>query len=249
MGFTPEMRRKSAETRARKKAERATLEVRDAGVRPGGVFAGVGESKIFVASEGAIDREIAITQCHLNGKLIADLNFTPEQLVLIRFRNTDEGIAAFAPDRPVSDFEKELRTYVPPSGEDREMQNWENPDLLGDTAKGYKRPGFAQRFLGERRTKEAGLRRWQPVKDKGELVKAGRMFLAEMPEKLAQQKRAANKAESAAQLREIGDRIQVNQECYVRDGGLFIKPGEILRQGGEAVTQEGVHIRRGNAVE
>ena len=251
MAWTPEMRAKSAATRERKKAEKAARMERDANRREGGVFGGVGESKIFVAPEGSLEREVNIEQCHMNGKLIADMAFTPGQLTLIAFKNTDEGIAAFASEKPVSQFERELRTYVPPSGEDQAMQDWQNPDLLKDAAAPFKRPGFTQRFLGERRCSEAGLRRWQPVKDsKGNLVKVGRnLFLGEMPDTMAAARRAANKATSDAQQKEIGERMQVNQERYVREGGLPIKPGEILRSGGQAVAVEGVHIRRGNSVE
>lgn len=251
MPWTPEMRQKAMETRARKKAEKAAREARAAARRESGVFSGVGESRVFVAPEGSLEREVDIEQCHLNGKLIADMGFTPEQLTLIAFKNTDEGIAAFASEKPVSQFEKELRTYVPPSGEDQAMQDWQNPDMLKDAAAPFKRPGFTQRFLGERRCKEAGLRRWQPVKDaKGNLVKVGsNLFLGEMPNDLAAARRAANKAESDAQQREIGERMQVNQERFVREGGLPIKPGEILRNGSQPVAVEGVHIRRGNSVE
>jgi hypothetical protein len=175
------------------------------------------------------------------------MNFTPEQVALIAFRNTDEGIAAFETE---TGKKWEKRIYNPPT-EEREFQNFENPDILRDTAAAFARPGMAQRFLGEKRCNQAGVRGWKPVKDKrGDLVKVGRnLFLGEMPEELAARRRAANKVESDAQQKEIGERMQVNQERFVREGGLSIKPGEILHSGGQAVTAEGVHIRRGNAVE
>jgi hypothetical protein len=247
MAWTLEARQKAAETRERHKREKAARQARSEARRESGVFAGVGESKVFVAPEGSIEREIDIEQCHMGGKLIADMNFTPEQVALIAFRNTDEGIAAFETE---TGKKWEKRIYSPPT-EEREFQNFENPDILRDTAAAFARPGMAQRFLGEKRCNQAGVRGWKPVKDKrGDLVKVGRnLFLGEMPEELAARRRAANKVESDAQQKEIGERMQVNQERFVREGGLSIKPGEILHSGGQAVTAEGVHIRRGNAVE
>ncbi|MFH1110996.1 MAG: hypothetical protein V1790_17625 [Planctomycetota bacterium] len=247
MAWTLEARQKAAETRERHKREKAVRQARSEARRESGVFAGVGESKVFVAPEGSMEREIDIAQCHMGGKLIADLHFTPEQVALIAFRNTDEGIAAFESE---TGKKWETRTYSPPT-EDREFQNFENPDILKDTASAFAKPGMAQRFLGEKRCNQAGLRGWNPVKNKrGELVKVGRnLFLGEMPEEMAAKRRARNKAESDAQQKEIGERMQVNQERFVREGGLAIRPGEILRSGGQPVAAEGVHIRRGNAVE
>jgi hypothetical protein len=163
---------------------------------------GIGESKIFCASEGSlgesgVDR---ILKCHVNGVQIRELNLAPQILGALDYWATDEGIA-----------EKAARPgLVEPSGVtlgrdgwdksleqrkddvlDRDMDLYEARDPFKEMADQFVKPGMRPKMLSAAKIKQGGTGDHQIVKypeghpQAGDPVMVRNMVLGEMPERRA----------------------------------------------------------------
>lgn len=172
---------------------------------------GIGESRIF-ADPNAIDANAQLRECHIDGKLIRDY-YTEDQISVLRWAWTDEGIAAanvgklVGSGATVSDpIQKQLQRKKD-DVLSRGMETYEASDPMREVIDEHGRPGFRNRFLSDSTVKKRGMRGWQPVVKDGEPVKLGGMVLAEMPVEKAVQR---NK-----HYRDLGnDRLKQVTESY-----------------------------------
>lgn len=230
---------------------------------------GVGESKVFAAEDAP--QSSYLEDLHIDGKRIGD-HFTPEQIVMLRYEFTDEGIAernegrAEAAARVVSgEFDKALehRGDMLEAG----MEPWQAPDPLRELADVHVPPGMKPKFLSKRVMDKVGKRGYEIVKVNGEPVSCGNMILGMMPEYKARQRNAHYAQESRDAIKESQERAREEQARSARDSKeqpyvVPLRPNEIVTGRAVGVSEEraaagdipdydptatmGLQIRRGN---
>lgn len=137
---------------------------------------------------------------------------------------------------------------------DDKIPDWEAPDPLSESAALHARPGMRQRFLSDRVIKRRGKRHWEPVKDeKGDLVKVGDVFLAEMPEERAAATRRHYQDESTLLVKDIQESHDEKVRKVSADaknlGLRVLTPGEVVSDASfpDQKTAIGVSVTRGAA--
>lgn len=179
----------------------------------------------------------------------------PELLHLVTFRHTDQGIEEFNRGKEVPRVTVTSEPFDKIVNAPEGIEPWETPNPLKDAAAPYARDGFRQRWLSPMRVEQAGMRKWKPVRDeRGDLVRMRKMFLAEMPEEMAERRQQACRDEAKAQYREASESFSETQNRLAHDnrdsGVTVLKQGEEVRnvENGQVVTA-GVHTSRGPSSE
>src|SRR5258708_18807057 len=203
---------------------------------------GFGESQMFADPKS--NQTSYLEALHINGKLIGE-NFAREQIALLRYEWTDEGIAernegkVESAARVTADgFEKACEARADHLSNES-MEPWEAPDPMKELADAYVGKGMRPRFLSpvvvEKRAR--GLRGWEPVRDQnGNLVKLANMVLAQMPEEKARKRQRYYQEMGASQLDSHQSKQREEQERSARDGGGFQPlPSNATVQGRSAV--------------
>jgi hypothetical protein len=209
MAWTSESRDKAATTR------RQNAEVRAAEKAP--TSTGIGESRVFCDPD-APQQDDRLLNCHINGKLIRDLGFTPLQLSAISWHITDEGIeannegksevrASVTRDPLSKSMEKRKDDVL-----DRGMETWEAENAMQQILDANPRPGFRRRFLADAVVNKRGLRGWQPVIKDGQPVTLGGLKMAEMPIEKAEARNRAVRAAGNERLKQVQERYMEGAE-------------------------------------
>lgn len=158
-------------------------------------FAGIPDSRPFIAPIEQPNAMTRLEACHINGRLVKDMQLEPQVLAALDYGATDEGIA-----------EKNARPNVrEPSGvtlgsdewnkgleqrrddvKQRGIPQYEARDTLSEVAKQYAKPGMRSRFLSPGRVKNGDHQQYEVVKkENGDPVTWGSLLLGHMPEEVA----------------------------------------------------------------
>jgi hypothetical protein len=209
MAFTNEMRMKAAETR------RQNAEARREEKAP--MSTGIGESRVFRDPNASEENELLA--CHINGKLIRDLGFTPLQLSAISWHITDEGIAANNEGKQevrASVIRDPLQKSLEKRKDDvldRGMETWEAENPMREQIEQYGKPGFRTRYLSDATVQKRGRRKWEPViNEKGDPVRLGGMVMAQMPEGRADARNKAVRAAGNERLKQVQEKYMEGAE-------------------------------------
>lgn len=232
---------------------------------------GIGDSKLFIAPETA-QASSYLENLHIDGKRIGD-HFTEQQISMLRFEFTDEGIAErnagkvdCAARVTSDDFDKALEHR----GDKLEagMEPWQAPDPLRELAAEHVPPGMKPKFLSKRVMDTVGKRGYQiVVGENGDPVHCGNMVLGMIPEHKARQRKAHFEQESRDAIRESQEGQREEQARAARDSGEAkyagpLNPRESVTGRAIGVSEErakagdfpdynptaevGLHVRRGN---
>jgi hypothetical protein len=204
---------------------------------------GIGESKRFIAPGGENDPERdafkTLKGLHMGGKPVEEV-IPRDQVHLITFDHTDEGIAKRNEDRVKTGIEPgkdALAKAIEKHGDS--IEPWENTDPAKYLTDKYVKPGERPRLLSERMIDHAGTRGFEIVKDKnGDPVKLGNMPLGVMPEEKARKRQKYFEDLSRENIRDAEGDLQVKQERLIRDSGgeaAPLSPGEAI----QGTTAEG----------
>ena len=242
MGWTPEMRAKSAETRRRNaEAKAATAQ-------------GVGESRIFRDPDGP-DPYAHLRDCHINDRRIGDFMSESEFATFCTAGGwwlTDEGIA----ERNVGKSEVRAEVIRGPldnkklERRDQQLeggrQSWEYADALKETADQYAKSGMRPKFLSTARINKEGSTRGYVIakQDNGDPVRLGAdLVLGHMPEEKAQQRNKFYRAKSEQSIALLNAEMKEKQDKYERDAGL--RSSSLVRSTPDPGA-DGLHSVRGN---
>lgn len=180
---------------------------------------GIGESKIFCAPSAEPTGVDILLGCHLNGKLISDLNLDPQILSAISYTATDEGIAASNARENMREpsgitqgkgpFEKSLQQRIAEIKE-KGMASYEARDPLREVAEKYAEPGMKPKFLSRKRiTENGGTGDYEVVKDKaGDPVSVKGMILGHTPIELADARNKFYQDKAARMLSQVTQKFK-----------------------------------------
>lgn len=185
-------------------------------------FAGIPDSRPFIAPIEQPNAMTRLEACHINGRLVKDMQLEPQVLAALDYGATDEGIA-----------EKNARPNVrEPSGvslgsdewnkalkqrtddvKERDMPMFEARDPLREVADQYAKPGMRPRFLSQKKVKDGGHQQYVPVKrENGDPVMVRGMLLGHIPEDVARERNKHYQKRGNELLNEL------NKE-YKKEGG------------------------------
>lgn len=192
---------------------------------------GIGESRVF-AQEGDRDPYGHLRGLHIGGRPIEEV-IPPENVHLISFDHTDEGIAARNAGR------SEHRVSVTADTFDRQLERmaerepWEGGDVVGEMKQLYVREGFRARFLSPRVIDRSGTRGWQIIRQNGDPVKLGPLILAEMPEEKATKRNEYFRSQGEAEFQKVTEEFVEQGRRLEREAGSMgiraADPGTVLR--------------------
>lgn len=176
-------------------------------------YAGIPDSRPFIAPVEEPNAYSRIEACHINGQLIRDMNFAPQVLACLDYYSTDEGVA-----------ERNARPNVrEPSGVTLGRDDWdksleqrkddvrvrgmpleESKNLFDEVADQYRKPGMRARFLSAKTVQDGNLDEYELVKKpNGDPAKCCTMFLGHIPEHVAVARAKAYQKRANQMLNEL----------------------------------------------
>lgn len=136
---------------------------------------------------------------------------------------------------------------------DENLEPWQSPDPMREQAEQHIKPGMRPHYLSPRTVDKRGMRGWETVlTDAGKQIKIGDLFLGQMPERKALQRKEHYRRKTADDLTSVHENQQENIERLVKEAhkhGLAVIPaGETVTD--RATNQQvpvGLSITRGAA--
>lgn len=185
-------------------------------------YAGIPDSRPFIAPVEQPNAYSRIEACHINGQLIRDMNFAPQVLACLDYYSTDEGVA-----------ERNARPNVrEPSGVSLGRDDWDksleqrrddvkvrgmplekSKNPFDEVADQYRQPGMHRRFLSAKSVQDGDLDEYELVKkENGDPAKCRGMFLGHIPEHVAVARAKAYQKQANQMLNQLN-------KAYKEEGG------------------------------